>query len=395
MSDEVTDVSSQGWLSRIGESIKGILVGGVLFLLAFPLLWWNEGRAVQTYKSLQEGRGAVVSVPAEKADAANEGRLVHLSGMATTQETLQDPLFSVTAQAIRLNRKAETYQWVETKKSEKRKKLGGGEETVTTYSYSKDWKDKRIDSAEFKEPSGHANPASLPFESQSWQAQRVTVGGFQLSDGLVGSIRRSVEVPFTQAGVDGLPGAVKAKARLSGSTLYVGADPSAPAVGDVRISFTKVPPADVSVIAKQVGAGLSAYQTKAGDPLEMLEPGVVTADLMFKSAEDANTMLTWVLRLVGFLVMFFGVTMLLRPIRVVADVVPFFGTLVGMGLGLIAFLVAAPLTLLTIAIAWIASRPVLGVTLLLVACVGFGWLIARFARQKRIVPPPLPPALAR
>jgi len=47
------------WFSRIGESIKGLLFGGVLFLGSFPLIWWNEGRAVQTYESLQEGRGAL------------------------------------------------------------------------------------------------------------------------------------------------------------------------------------------------------------------------------------------------------------------------------------------------------------------------------------------------
>jgi hypothetical protein len=392
MSDVVSEVTNQGWLSRIGESIKGLLFGGLMFLAAFPLLWWNEGRAVQTYKSLQEGRGAVVSVQAEKVDSANEGRLVHLSGLATTTETLSDPVFRVSVPAIRLNRKAVTYQWVEQKKSEKRKKLGGGEETVTTYSYSKDWSDKKIDSSQFKEPSGHGNPASLPFESESWQAQKVTVGGFQLSDGLTRSIHRSVEVAFTQAGVDALPAAVKAKARLEGAALYIGGDPASPSIGDVKISFNKVPPADVSTIAQQTGARLGPYQTKAGDALEMLEPGVVTADVMFKSAESANTVLTWVLRLVGFFVMFFGMTLLLRPIRVVADVVPFFGTLVSMGLGLIAFAVAAPLTLLTIAIAWIASRPVLGVFLLLVVVALFGWLFARFAKQKRVVVPPLPAA---
>ena len=386
MSDQFQEVTSQGWLSRIGESIKGLLFGGVLFLASFPLLWWNEGRAVQTFQSLQEGRGAVVSVQAEKADPANESRLVHLSGLATTQETLTDPLFRVAEQAIRLNRKAETYQWVEEKKSETRKKLGGGEETVTTYSYSKDWRDRRIDSADFKEPSGHANPEGLPFESESWQAQQVRVGGFQLSAGLTGSIRRSVEVAFTQGALDALPRALKQKARLQGAGLYIGGDPSSPAVGDVRISFSKVPPADVSVIAQQVGASLGPYQTKAGDRLEMLEAGAVTADVMFKGAEQANTVLTWVLRFVGFLVMLFGLLMLLRPIRVVADVVPFLGTLVGMGLGLVAFAVAAPLTLLTIAVAWIAHRPVLGIGLILIACAAFGWLLSRFARQRRTAP---------
>ncbi len=387
MADQFQEVSSQGWFSRIGESIKGLLFGGVLFVASFPLLWWNEGRAVQTYKSLQEGRGAVVSVQAEKADPANESRLVHLSGMATTQETLTDPVFRVAEQAIRLLRKAETYQWVEEKKSEKKKKLGGGEETVTTYSYSKDWKEGRIDSGDFKEPAGHANPPSLAFESQSWQARQVNIGGFQLSDGLTGSIRRSVEVAFKQAALEALPAELKTKARIHGSGLYLGGDPASPAVGDVRVSFSKVPPADVSVIAQQTGARLGPYQTQAGDRLEMLEAGVVTADAMFKGAEQANTMLTWVLRFVGFLVMLFGLLLLLRPFRVLADVVPLLGTLVGMGIGLVAFSVAAPLTLLTIAIAWVAHRPVLGIGLILVAAAIGGWLVARLLQKRRAAAP--------
>ena len=73
----------------------------------------------------------------------------------------------------------------------------------------------------------------------------------------------------------------------------------------------------------------------------------------------------------------------LRPIRVVADVVPIFGTLVGMGLGLVAFSVAAPLSLLTIAVAWIAHRPLLGITLVLVACGIGGWLLSRIVQKRR------------
>ncbi len=53
--DSFTEVSSQGWFSRIGDSIKGILFGIFLFIAAFPLLWWNEGRSVERYNSLKEG----------------------------------------------------------------------------------------------------------------------------------------------------------------------------------------------------------------------------------------------------------------------------------------------------------------------------------------------------
>ena len=40
---------------------------------------WNEGRAVRTAESLEEGAGAVVSVPADAVDPGNEGKLVHVS----------------------------------------------------------------------------------------------------------------------------------------------------------------------------------------------------------------------------------------------------------------------------------------------------------------------------
>jgi hypothetical protein len=46
MADQFQVVSSRGWFSRIGESNKGQLFGGVLFVGSFPLIWWTEGRAV-------------------------------------------------------------------------------------------------------------------------------------------------------------------------------------------------------------------------------------------------------------------------------------------------------------------------------------------------------------
>ena len=65
--DSFSEFSSQSWLSRLGGAIKGVLIGIVLFLISFPLLWWNEGRAVKTAKGLQEAGGSVVSVSRRQA----------------------------------------------------------------------------------------------------------------------------------------------------------------------------------------------------------------------------------------------------------------------------------------------------------------------------------------
>ncbi|MBK5254771.1 MAG: TMEM43 family protein [Vicinamibacteria bacterium] len=389
MADQFTEVTTQGWMSRLGGAIKGVLAGVFLFLVSFPLLWWNEGRAVQTYRSLQEGRGAVVTVKADPPDPANDQRLVHVSGLATTSETLGDPLLGVSAQAIRLTRKAETFQWTEDEKSEKRKKVGGSEETVTTYSYLKKWQEGLVASDSFKDPSGHANPPSLRIESASWQASDVRLGGFQLSDQLASRISRTETVPVSQEAIDRLPGALHVQARLNDLGIYIGADPGAPEVGDIRVTFSKVPPADVSIVAQQTGSRLGPFQTQAGDQLEMLEAGIVSPDSMFASAEQSNTMLTWGLRVLGFFLMMMGLLLVMRPLRVLADVVPFVGTLAGIGLGLIAFTVATPLTLLTIALAWIAHRPLLGIGLLILCGVTFAFLAMRVQKRRASLAPAL------
>jgi len=137
--DRFKEVTRQSWFSRIGGAVMGVLVGLVLFVLAFPLLFWNEGRAVTTYKTLQEGGNIVVSVAADKVDPSNAGRLIHLTGLADTQATLTDPVFGVSAKALKLRRTVEMYQWKENSSSETTKKLGGGTETVTEYWYSREW----------------------------------------------------------------------------------------------------------------------------------------------------------------------------------------------------------------------------------------------------------------
>src|SRR5512140_2041012 len=102
--DSFTETTSIGWLSRIGGALKGVLVGLVLAVVAFPLLFWNEGRAVRTARSLDEGRGAVVTVASDSVQPANEAKLVHTTGRAKTSDTVMDPLLGVSANALRLKR---------------------------------------------------------------------------------------------------------------------------------------------------------------------------------------------------------------------------------------------------------------------------------------------------
>jgi hypothetical protein len=85
---------------------------------------------------------------------------------------------------------------------------------------------------------------------------------------------------------------------------------------------------------------------------------------MFTAAEQANSNLTWILRGVGLLLMAIGIGLVFRPLAVVADVIPLFGELLRLGVFFIAIALAVPLSILTIGLAWVVARPLLGGALL-------------------------------
>jgi hypothetical protein len=364
MSDSYREVTSESWGSRLMSAIGGVLIGILLFLVSFPLLFWNEGRAVQTARSLEEGASNVVTVGADKVEPGNDGKLVHVSGMAATKETLADPQFGVSANAIRLRRIVEMRQWKEESESKKVKKLGGKEVTETVYTYTEVWSPKLIDSTKFKERDGHENPATMPFESQSWEARAVTLGAFELSPSLIAKITSEEALPVGTAETADKPVKMSEDIKTRDSGFYRGKDPANPAVGDLRIEFKVVKPETVSVIARQVKGTFEPYPAKAGDNIELLQPGTHSAEAMFQHAQEQNAALTWILRGAGFLAMAIGLGLIFRPLVVIADVVPLFGDLLQVGVGIFALLVAVPLSLITISIAWVFYRPLIGIPLL-------------------------------
>lgn len=390
--DSFSEVTYTSWFSRLGNSFGGAVLGLVLFLVSFVVLYWNEGRAVDTARSLEEAGGAVVSTAADKIDPALDGKLVHVAGKATTADTLSDELFGVSAGALRLTRAVEMYQWKEEQKKETRTKLGGGQETVTTYSYVKEWSASPIDSSRFRSNTkegakAHMNP-SWPdqFRSREQTAPKVTVGAFTLPAPLLAQIHTSEPLPVTGDDLKKLPSALQQEFQVADGRFYRGKAPASPELGDLRIGFSVVRPLTVSVIAEQSGETLRAYQPKsARRSIEILHEGDHSAQEMIRAEESANARLTWILRLVGFVLMALGIFLVLNPLKVFSDVLPFLGGLVGFVLGVFAALVAAVLSLITIAISWIAVRPLLGMALLGAAGVMLvgAILVARKRRARR------------
>jgi len=367
MVDEYVEVSdAPGCFEKLKDSIAKVGIGFVMLLISFPLLFWNEGRAVKRASDLEFGRGNVVSVKADKV-ADKEGELVHVSGALSAEEPATDPKFGVEVDAVGLERTVEMYQWKEKTDKEKR-----GDTTVTTYSYVETWSARAINSSGFNKK-GYTNP-SMPFESQSFYSPSVELGAYEVDQTLVSKWPIDKAHGLKSSDLSGFPTANGRSATLDGGNVYYG-KPSSPAIGDVRVSYQKGPGGTATAIAALQNGTLIEYSNpEMNGTIAMLESGEKSADAMFQAAEDANTVMTWVLRLVGFLLMFFGFNLLFGPLDTIVRMIPIIGAVIDFGTTVIAAILAAAFSFITIAIGWIFYRPLIGILLLAVglSIIGFG-----------------------
>jgi hypothetical protein len=357
MVNQFTTVTNQGFFSRLMGSVVGFFVGPILVIGAIVLLSWNEGRAVHALNGLSEASHALVEADATAVSPANEGKLVHVVGAATASADIDDPDAGAkfTGQ-VAVVRKAEMYEWKQTSHSTTHDKLGGGTETVTTYTYDKVWADQPIDSSQFKQPEGHANPA-MPITGATWAASDAKLGGYTLD---LGTLKL---LTLTTALAPDAPDGWTA----SGGALYKG-QPDAPAVGDERLSYTGLANGStVSLLAAQNHGGFGPYVAPNGYQVEMARLGNQPAAAMLAEQKKTEGLITWILRGVGFVAMFLGFAMFFGPLSTFMAVVPLLGSIARGAAGLAAFVLAIPLTLVVIAISWIVFRPLLGIGLLVLA----------------------------
>lgn len=361
MAEEITNIS---WGTRIKDAFIGILVGIGLIIAAIVLIFWNERHSLHTAQSLQQAQNTLISVPISPVNSDNNLKVIYLSGLATTQDKLTDSLLNVTVNAINLDRSVQMYQWEEKKETKTESQMGGSQKQTTTYSYVKTWSPSLIDSTHFKSPEGHQNPTSMPVQSQKQFAKTVTIGDFSIPQDLVAQIDDSKQIDLAQVNKDALRNQFNKPVTLAGNELYLGQDSQTPQPGDIRINLTAVYPQVVSIIAQQTGTTLQAYQAPAGESVLLLSSGQHSPTEMIMEAQSQNKMIAWLLRLASFLMLMGGFSLILKPLVVLADVLPFLGSIVGFGTGFVAFICGLSVWIIATAIAWFTSRPLLSVALI-------------------------------
>ena len=279
------------------------------------------------------------------------------------------------------------YQWQEESRSETRTKLGGGEETVTTYTYTKVWSSSPIDSSGFQSPGGHENP-SMTLEADTTFATDATLGAFQLEENVLGQMDGAQPLALGAEQGEAIQAAAGQGRNLTvaNNQIYIGINPQLPAVGDTRVSYLVTPAGETSVVGRQNGDGFLPYRTQNGTEILMVAAGDTPAADMFQSAQDANTFMAWAIRVGGIILLMVGFGLILAPFGVLADVLPLAGTIVRMGTGLIGFVLGLLVGTVTIAIAWFAFRPILTAVILLIGgAIAFAvWRFGRGRAKKKL-----------
>ena len=392
-----TETTNVSYGSRVGNSFKGIGTGILMFLAGTALLWWNEGRFVKTDKMLNEAQGKTEELATiDKISADMDGQLVYATGTAVTTDSLSDPDFGFGVKAVKMRRTVEYYQWTEQSKTETKDKLGGGQEKKTTYTYSKRWVSSPVESGQFKDPA-YQNKNYVLAQVEPWdtKAENVKFGAFVLNPGQISSISGNEELDVkidsmklvtmsrdtrqtarSKAGYSVNVSDTAKYVHADKNVLYYGANPASPEIGDVRVTWTYVKPENkVTIIAVQKDNTFTDFKAENGKKFSTLVMGTKSADEIYQSEHDSNSTMMWILRIVGIMIVIGGLKGIFGFIETILKVVPFIAGIFGWGVGVVCTVVGLVWSLIVIALAWLFYRPVIGITLLVIA----GFLIWVFA----------------
>lgn len=372
MADQFTKVTRQSWGSKLTNSLLGAVIGVVFFFGSFFVLWGNEGKI-----NWSQVASTSTAVNASAGNRASEGAFIAATGNLATSEQLGDSAYLRPGSYLKLERRVEMFAWSEDERSETEKRIGGETVTKTTYEYKKEWTRSPENSKNFEYSQSHVNPEQSVKEAE-WTASSAQIGTYSVELG-------NLELP--EAKLIKLNGDIvlqNAGQKLVGEYIFIGkGTPEQPEIGDIRIQFAAVPnKAGVTVFGTQQGNAIVPYMYRGESSFfRALEGDRATA---IAQLQAEHNMITWILRIAGFLMMWLGMCLVLGPITAFLDVLPMLGSASGWMIGLGTFVVALLLSAVTIVIAIIAHNLVALVALLLLLVGGAVFWSKRQARPAAV-----------
>lgn len=352
---------------KLNKRVVNIYFGMIYLAAAFVLMFVNENQSIERYEALTHGAVEILSVRPDKVNPVNNGKIVHVVGQLKSQEILHDDVFDIAVEGIKLKRVVKCFQWKEKKNSLKIKKPDGSVSVRTDISYEKVWSPTLISSRNFQENVIHANPDSIPFTSKVFIAPKVSIGGFTLPKSLVEKIDNYEDIPLKRNPFKKAIPELKMFGRVYGNKIFFGENWSAPQIGDIIVEFKAIYPDVVSIIAKQTGNTFAPFPTADNKLVYIVGNKYLKPKDLFHTIEKKTIALSWVLRLIGVSIMFYGICTMVKSLTRQSPVASWLQNMNETSVRIISFLIAAALSFIAIALIWVSVRPHLAIALFVVA----------------------------
>jgi hypothetical protein len=324
------------------KPFQGVLVGIVLFLLSFGVLYWNEGRT--NYAQIAK-RAVVVDANNVAASPDAAGQLISATGKVAAEPVIGDELYLKPGPYVKVERQVEVMAWVETTENVTHTNADGSQSSETNYLYKTDWVDEPADSTKFHVSEGHANIASKISDATT-VANTAKVGELAFDP-------ESIRVPSTVTLQlnESMVSLTENATLLAGEYVYVRESAAGtstdPDIGDLRISYHVVKvPFDGTIFGQLSGTTVNPYVNKHGDELYRVVEGTHEQGIAQMRAEYKGAL--WAFRLIGFLMMWFGLWALFGPISALMSFIPVIGGVGKAFISVITFAVAFVLSAVAI-----------------------------------------------
>ncbi|MDC0857522.1 TMEM43 family protein [Rickettsiales bacterium] len=406
-------VQRTSYSERLSGSIFSMLLGFVGFFASIYLISWNEGRTIKTYVDLQNLKENLVIVSSKQINRNNNNKIIYVSGYANTNNILQDKLFNISVNALKLKREVEMFQWIETKSTKKKENIGGSVDKITTYNYEMQWHDRLVNSQNFKKKDEHKNPESMAFIKRTFSSNPIFIDDYKLGRVFIDQIVKFTPIDLhddsfyskdylnnkneineqdvfdDQSDVNPSLAVAENKANdnvkqqninlnskftIEDNYFYNGSNFDNPDIGDIRIKYSVIEPQNLSVIGKQkntkkIVAGKGDYAKVA-----FLEYGIVSPEDMIEKQEFFNTLTCWGLRLLGIILIFGCLKAIVSPITILLAFIPAISRIFSFLTGIVFMIISLVVGITTIIISWFAYRPILSISLgvivlLLIFCI--------------------------
>lgn len=269
------------------------ILGAILIVIALLLIGSTEH--ADRLRAMGEDAlgGFVLSGNQAKPGPQSDGQLVFVSGAPQIAQPAHDAQFNVSANAIALVRRVEMFQWHETDGDRR--------------SYDQDWVDHAVDSSKFAQPSGHGNPGAFPIEGARFDSPDVRINGFKLGPELVHGI---AGVENFESDLHNLPANMAATFQIHDGALLTSANPASPHVGDLRVTWMRIAPQKITVLARVQNGVLTQASDASGQALARVQIGKRSlSDIVPNAAQRPNY--AWAKRVLAILLAWTGALLLL------------------------------------------------------------------------------------